>query len=692
MKRIKLIPKFLFTKKLELLVRVLSWMLAVIKLQEPIRIEDLQPLILKMSNIFETRGIVAMVEWCKNLRLSLLHHLSGEWMHKRVKGVPVTKDGCPKVLKPLLKMKPYNTTLIRLILTVLYSTRALKLGGKPDVQTIIDPPLVEDISILNKHTRAFWRTLGYRSSATKIPRKLWFKRYHMTTKAGPNGHALGTSMVDFKLLLQHTKLVKCIKIVGGPKLENNINVLEAQIDNLPKSLFHKEGKILRRLTYFADKEMKVRIVAILDYFSQTALRPLHSYMFDVLRKIPQDCTFEQEKGAKWEDDWEMEFSFDLSAATDRFYINVICLVLAALLPLYYVHAWRYIMVGLPFSYTCPDTKVEKIIYYGTGNPMGAYTSWSTFAIAHHYIMFWCCMELGIDWSTSKYRLLGDDIRIGDPLLAYKYLETMNFLGVQISPIKTHVSPDLFEFAKRLFYKGTEISPFPISALAESSSKFYLLVNLFVELEKKGWVFVHDIPTSIGLFYSRILKYPSRKVKEFEERSFLTYIITLVIRGSMTAADGLTTICRRHGILTGVTMTEYNGISILSGVALQVFAADNPLEKQDGALGNLAIQYVSEITSNENIPLEVAIDLPSKIPILFAYGLVEEKYLDLNRKAFLIDTIEKGEWPMHLRTLALPVSDKIFTERASHTIIRVGAILGDKVLQNLKTLRPSDFDW
>jgi len=44
--------------------------------------------------------------------------------------------------------------------------------------------------------------------------------------------------------------------------------------------------VVRKLSYFADKETKMRVIAVGDYYSQTALRPLHSYLFRALKKIP----------------------------------------------------------------------------------------------------------------------------------------------------------------------------------------------------------------------------------------------------------------------------------------------------------------------------------------------------------------------------------------------------------------------
>jgi hypothetical protein len=66
-------------------------------------------------------------------------------------------------------------------------------------------------------------------------------------------------------------------------------------------------------------------------------------------------------------------------------------------------------------------------------------------------------------------------------LAEAYKKVILDLGVDFSPLKTHESHTLFEFAKRLYFNGEEISPFPISALKESAKKYYLLVNLFREL-------------------------------------------------------------------------------------------------------------------------------------------------------------------------------------------------------------------
>lgn len=70
------------------------------------------------------------------------------------------------------------------------------------------------------------------------------------------------------------------------------------------------------------------------------------------------------------------------------------------------------------------------------------------------------------------------------------MNVLTELGVEISPSKTHRCKNLFEFAKRYFYRGSskqfyEVTPFPISALHELSQRSYLLTNLMMEVEQKG---------------------------------------------------------------------------------------------------------------------------------------------------------------------------------------------------------------
>jgi len=115
-------------------------------------------------------------------------------------------------------------------------------------------------------------------------RSLQFKSFHLSTKSGPNGpgNALWASPYDLISLPQ--ELREAIYIVGGEKLkEKMITFMSGLLDQKWSNyLWHflgipKDGNQgnIRILSGFPDKELKTRVIAIGDYYSQSALIPLH---------------------------------------------------------------------------------------------------------------------------------------------------------------------------------------------------------------------------------------------------------------------------------------------------------------------------------------------------------------------------------------------------------------------------------
>ena len=110
-------------------------------------------------------------------------------------------------------------------------------------------------------------------------------------------------------------------------------------------------------------------------------------------------------------------------------------------------------------------------------------------------------------------LLGDDIVIADDKVALEYTWILQQLDVPVSPTKTHVSKDTYEFAKRWWHRGAEVTPFPVHGLLEVGSKYYLLPGFFRELACKGFdvtavlcsvpVVVHELFRTFGI-YGRLL--------------------------------------------------------------------------------------------------------------------------------------------------------------------------------------------
>jgi len=131
----------------------------------------------------------------------------------------------------------------------------------------------------------------------------------------------------------------------------------------------KKTGAFRKIVSIPDKEGKTRIIAIGDYFSQTVLKPFHGYLFSVLRRINQDCTFNQGSFLTKLPPEGPYYSMDLSNATDRFPITAILTILKPHFDWDYLEAWKDVMVGYPF-----ERKDKEPIKYEVGNPMGFYSS------------------------------------------------------------------------------------------------------------------------------------------------------------------------------------------------------------------------------------------------------------------------------------------------------------------------------
>lgn len=159
------------------------------------------------------------------------------------------------------------------------------------------------------------------------------------------------------------------------------------------------------------------------------------------------------------------------------------------------------MVGYPFH--CEGS--DDLVTYRVGNPMGAYSSWASFALAHHYLVFYCCKEVGINWKDLKYSLLGDDILIGNKEIGKMYKSLLPSLGVEFSVNKTHSSPHFYEFAKRIFYKGVEITPFPLTIFEESEKCCALFVSSLLWEKERGWK-LGDVSQAIASYMIRVKKY------------------------------------------------------------------------------------------------------------------------------------------------------------------------------------------
>jgi len=205
---------------------------------------------------------------------------------------------------------------------------------------------------------------------------------------------------------------------------------------------------------------KVRVFAMLDSIRQALLRPIHIWLMTVLRSIPNDGTFNQLKPlfALRDRKAKQLYSFDLTSATDRFPIFLQTRILKGFLGAPITYVWQQLMAQ---SFVTPFAKGLPPIRFGIGQPLGAYSSWPTFALTHHAFVQYCARKAGHPDSVwfKGYAILGDDVVIADAGTARIYKDLISLQGVSMSHHKTIVSNNgSCEFAKRFLWKGVDISP------------------------------------------------------------------------------------------------------------------------------------------------------------------------------------------------------------------------------------------
>lgn len=271
------------------------------------------------------------------------------------------------------------------------------------------------------------------------------------SKQGPNGQATLTSALD----LMAIKKTSLRGHIDSYMKHINEDIFQLDLEDLEGVIEDPGGQYkTSRLSIKREGGGKTRVFAMVDYWTQCLLNPLHTQLAKILATIPRDCTFNQGRGVPDLKSWsncENNYSFDLSSATDRFPLELQKQLLGKLTSQEYADSWANLMVDRDFIYR------GKPYRWSVGQPLGAYSSWPMFALTHHLVVLRAAKVANCE---PIYYLLGDDIVIHGHELAKAYKEIIATLGVDINFSKTLIGSPI-EFAKRLFHKGVEISPAPV---------------------------------------------------------------------------------------------------------------------------------------------------------------------------------------------------------------------------------------
>nr|UJQ92439.1 MAG: putative RNA-dependent RNA polymerase [Mitoviridae sp.] len=639
------------------------------------RAKDVKAFFKDVFRLVDKMGLEWTVKYVKSTRLAVTRYLSGHPLHS-IEGVAL-KDGFPLWIsnwKDALQDKDE----LRILMTLLVALRGFTFKPKLDTSTITEPFSGKDTISESELKAAMY--------ALKVTRKdVRFSFPHMSTKRGPAGQALLTSISEVNLLPR--QLLDDIILIGGSKLAKLLEGLTDRLDILGWSSvadiwakeFPPKTRSLRRLSYFSDKEGKTRVIGILDYWTQTALKPLHNSLNGILKGIKTDCTFNQNRFLEVLPSSGPYYSLDLHAATDRMPISVQERVISFVVGADRAKAWSRLLTSMEFSIADqPGVSVK----YQAGQPMGAYSSWPAMALTHHALVRISARRAGKTVFFERYVILGDDLVIADSRVAEEYKKLCGELDMPISEAKTHVSEDTYEFAKRWVYKGTEVTGFALSGLLSVWKRYPLLHNFLETQSHHGWCLpVEGHPGLIAAIY-KVFRGP-RFIAEHMERVVSLYMVfdsvsKEIKAGSYDQVRVFATLKERFSLDVLSAVPHLEPCEILKWIFTvakkrlierDVYQFQSDAYKVNDRLYKIAFKQIpgsadqaTQDFMRETIPVMVNWDNPL---VLCLNRLIDESLILLMH--VLDETADKSEFYQKAGLSKYFISKGVFTMRASHSI-------------------------
>jgi hypothetical protein len=385
--------------------------------------------------------------------------------------IKVTAYGLPRWFPPHVRRNVVNfdVLVLRWLFSILNCYKAFHSTYKPinlkditDTLPTIDPDTLSDFTRFCKEI--FWGTLvknlAREAGKTRLlsPNLNKINYYNeepaLVRTGSPNGRvsvlaaaldtiAWGLAPVNWlKEFLRHTGDSRTSRLFDLVSLEAQKVFPEiAYLGHRP--MVHGRSQPLQnrelglgKLSLKLEAAGKKRVFAIVDYWSQRALQPLHNWMMDILRLLPSDATFDQNGSvalfaAKWR---ASAHSYDLKAATDTIPQTLYEVLLKGILPEDLVDTWLALLTDRWFLVPPEECTDETIVKYTRGQPMGALSSWPAMALVHHAIVLYAAWKSGVKVDSAEiwdYRVLGDDVVIGSSAVGERYVTLTELLHIKI---------------------------------------------------------------------------------------------------------------------------------------------------------------------------------------------------------------------------------------------------------------------
>jgi hypothetical protein len=249
------------------------------------------------------------------------------------------------------------------------------------------------------------------------------------------------------LFNKYRRLYKPLLLGLGYRQEHLLRLTE-QTNPKPEKVYGGEVHFLQ------EPGGKLRSIASPFRIHQEVLRPLGLLLYDAVKSLPWDCTFDQTKAlphiqAHLSHGGQIH-SVDLSSATDYFPLS---LQLAVLRTIIDKKDWDHIDLFEEISRGTWKSSIGEIAWT-KGQPLGLFPSFASFALTHGILLKHCCP--GGRYSGQFY-VLGDDVVILDEKVYERYQIMLARMVCPWSTDKSLSSSKLAEFAGKII-TSTRIIP------------------------------------------------------------------------------------------------------------------------------------------------------------------------------------------------------------------------------------------
>lgn len=181
-------------------------------------------------------------------------------------------------------------------LTLITISRALRRGPE-HLPISLDSITGESTAFIKKlDSQLLSKVISIMKLPKIVIKDLGSKDHKIFCSSGPDGTSTSTAL---KTLSKFTKpaMDALLRLTGNKgrlylRLSKFSSLMHADFGDIRKQFYTDPS--IRKLALVEDPELKARIVAIFDHYSQNVLNMLSKQVFDILRLIPSDRTFSQE--------------------------------------------------------------------------------------------------------------------------------------------------------------------------------------------------------------------------------------------------------------------------------------------------------------------------------------------------------------------------------------------------------------